>query len=265
MLKPIITASVGKNGVNIKSDIKIVQKLLNNHIKTIQPIDIQMPLKVDGIIGKNTINAITVFQKKVANMANPDGRVDPRGQTIRKLRSSSERNIPIEIQQTLCFPLKVRPEKDYKTSPRKFGASRSGGKRLHAGCDLYAKPETEILAMDDGKIIRFYEFYLGTYALEVDHGGFIARYGEISRVALGIQKNSIVKKGQIIAHVGELKFKSGTKLSMLHLEMYSGKAKGSLTNRSNKPYQRRSDLVDPTPFLDKALTTEIQQPLTLVF
>ena len=46
---------------------------------------------------------------------------------------------------------------------------------------------------------------------------------------------------------------------MLHFEMYTGKAKGPLTDRNPKTsakrkdsmtFSRRSDLVDPTPFLD---------------
>jgi len=41
-------------------------------------------------------------------------------------------------------------------------------------------------------------------------------------------------------------------MSMLHLELYSGKVTGPLTNPSNKPYLRRSDLIEPTSILDKA-------------
>jgi hypothetical protein len=39
---------------------------------------------------------------------------------------------------------------------------------------------------------------------------------------------------------------------MLHFEMYDNSATGPLTNRRNPPFQRRSDLIDPTPYLDAA-------------
>jgi hypothetical protein len=39
---------------------------------------------------------------------------------------------------------------------------------------------------------------------------------------------------------------------MLHLEMYDKSGNGPLTNRANKPYQRRKGLVNPAPLLDQA-------------
>ena len=40
---------------------------------------------------------------------------------------------------------------------------------------------------------------------------------------------------------------------MLHFELYSGEKTGSLTDRSSKAtkYQRRRDLMNPTPYLLK--------------
>jgi hypothetical protein len=55
----------------------------------------------------------------------------------------------------------------------------------------------------------------------------------------------------LIAYVGQLQ--SGS--SMLHFEMYSGAGSGRLTVRSNTPYQRRADLIDPTNHLDQATLT----------
>lgn len=109
------------------------------------------------------------------------------------------------------------------------------------------------MAVADGEVIRNpYYFYSGTYALEVRHtGGFVVRYGEISTAAQGVSAGSSVARGQVIAFVGKLE--SGS--SMLHFEMYAGTASGSLTVRGNPPYQRRSDLLDPTPYLDQATLT----------
>jgi murein DD-endopeptidase MepM/ murein hydrolase activator NlpD len=147
------------------------------------------------------------------------------------------------------FPLDKRPRWGYISGGRYFGAKRKGG-RLHAGCDLLAPEGTEIYAIADGKVKAHYPFYSGTDAVEVEHtGGFIVRYGEISKLAPGVKVGSEVKRGQHIAYVGKLN--SGS--SMLHFELYSGSESGKLTNRRNKPYQRRSDLVNPSSYLDNAV------------
>lgn len=147
------------------------------------------------------------------------------------------------------FPLRNRPSLSYKTDGRGFGSNRPGG-RKHAACDLIAPKGTEILAMEDGRIIQSpYPFYSGTYALEVKHdSGMVVRYGEISQaVPAGITAGARVSQGQVIARVGQLA--SGS--SMLHLEIYQGTKTGPLTQSGNA-FKRRSDLVDPTPYLDAA-------------
>ncbi|MGK7945773.1 MAG: SH3 domain-containing protein [Microcystaceae cyanobacterium] len=156
------------------------------------------------------------------------------------------------------FPFRTRPSISYKNGGRNFGAGRSGG-RKHAGCDLIAAKGTEILAMADGKVITGpYYFYSGTYALEIKHdNGIVIRYGEIGQsLPTGIRVGARVSKGQVIAYVGRLN--SGS--SMLHLEMYKGTQTGALTQTGNRTYhyvpshqyQRRSDLLDPTSYLDNA-------------
>ncbi|NLE02383.1 MAG: peptidoglycan DD-metalloendopeptidase family protein [Fibrobacter sp.] len=146
------------------------------------------------------------------------------------------------------FPLSSRPSVSYKDGGRFFGANRSNG-RKHAGCDLIAPTNTPIYAIGDGVVIqKEYSFYEGTNALEIKHGNYVVRYGEIlPGSASSLSAGTKVTKGQQIAKVGLLN--SGS--HMLHFEMYSGSATGQLTNRSNPPYQRRKDLIDPAPFLDK--------------
>lgn len=246
-----IVSSVGKEGKNNFKDVVTVQTLINGCIHLLKPLTLLEP---DGKVGKKTIEAIELFQRNVIKMVNPDGRIDPSGKTIQLLNQKYVANNKpsakeINISGAIKFPLKTRSPSNYKSGMRKFGSNRSGG-RKHAGCDLYAPIGTPVYAMDDGEVTNFYAFYLGTYALEVKHSGFVARYGEISKTATNIKKGSKIKKGQLIGYVGELK---GLNMSMLHLELYSGTASGPLTVRGNKPYQRRSDLIDPTPILDKAI------------
>ncbi len=151
------------------------------------------------------------------------------------------------------FPLKLVPSEFCEGDPVKgFGAGRTssdGSFRQHAACDLYGDVGAGIYAVDDGKVLDFYDFYLGTYALVVQHPGFLIRYGEVSGVVGGIGAGSIVKKGQKIALIGRLE---GLSYSMLHFEMYSGNASGELSN-DQLPFKRRSDLVNPIPQIKKWL------------
>lgn len=145
------------------------------------------------------------------------------------------------------FPLLKRPLLDYKTCPRAFGCPRAGG-RKHAGCDLYAPIGTDIIAIEDGIVqIAPYLFYSGTYALEIKHPSGVVRYGEIKNGVGDLKAGTLVKQGQVIAQVGQL---IGMTVSMLHFELYGGTVPGQLTNRNNPPYLRRSDLINPTEFLD---------------
>jgi len=151
----------------------------------------------------------------------------------------------------MLFPLKFRPKESYHEAPRNFGALRDHGHRKHAGCDLYAPVGTEVRAVADGKILAVYFFYDNSWAVEVDHGDFIVRYGEVSKDIPGtVMPGRNVSAGQIVGKVGHL---AHLHQSMLHFEMYSGKVSGALTDRSRKPFMRRSDLLDPTAYLDTAL------------
>ena len=146
------------------------------------------------------------------------------------------------------FPLPFVPSQSWHVSPLRFGARRAGGKRKHAGCDLYAPIGTPVYAVADGTVMGFVAFYMGTYALTVDHGDFWIRYGEISdKIASALAPGARVREGDQIGEVGDL---LGLDLSMVHFEMYSGAASGPLTVPSRPPYMRRIDLLDPTPYLD---------------
>lgn len=151
------------------------------------------------------------------------------------------------------FPFRQRPNVDYKTSPRSFGSARERGRRRHAGCDLYAPVGTEVLAVENGVIVQpLYFFYLDTYALEVRHdSGIIVRYGEMKKETPRLWKaGDKVSAGEVLGFVGQLQ---GLNISMLHFELYAGTEKGPLTNRAAGGFQRRSDLLDPTSFLDSCV------------
>lgn len=84
---PRIEGSVGHNGDNLKSDVRLVQELLNRH--DLAPL---AKLREDGRVGSATIEAIRHFQTRYVGMNSPDGRVDADGHTFRNLSNgTSER------------------------------------------------------------------------------------------------------------------------------------------------------------------------------
>lgn len=84
-----ISQSVGIGGNNIYNDVVLIQSLLNQALARLKetnfPFEKFKPLVVDGDCGRNTKNAITIFQRDIMRMKEPDGRIDPGGRTIRTL------------------------------------------------------------------------------------------------------------------------------------------------------------------------------------
>ncbi|MCC6137326.1 MAG: M23 family metallopeptidase [Bdellovibrionaceae bacterium] len=145
------------------------------------------------------------------------------------------------------FPTLNAPSSGYNQGDGKryFGAVRRSGKRKHAAADLLRPTGEKVLAIDGGKVLRKYHFYAGTYAVEVKHdSGYVARYGEVApqNVAQSGPGERVIK-GQHIGNIGSLR--------MLHFEIYSDKVDGPLTQLNNGEYWRRSDLLNPTPLLNK--------------
>ena len=80
-----ILASVGRGGLNRSEDVRLVQELLNRHIRAPQP-----PLVVHGVVDSRTVAVIEAFQRHVVHMQRPDGRVEPGSQTFAALASQAE-------------------------------------------------------------------------------------------------------------------------------------------------------------------------------
>lgn len=79
-----ISGSVGRGGVNLESDVATIQEMLNR--VPIAEGGPKMPLAVDGKVGQKTIDAIQQFQLHHFGWSIADGRVDPDGATMAKLR-----------------------------------------------------------------------------------------------------------------------------------------------------------------------------------
>ncbi|HET8933334.1 MAG TPA: peptidoglycan DD-metalloendopeptidase family protein [Polyangiales bacterium] len=270
-----ISGSVGRwelNAINAMEDVIAVQEALSIAARMLGRKDYD-PGKRDGHIARppklsRTVDAILAFQSSF--MPQPDGVISPSGQTLSRLRrytvlptsspvakkpatqvDAAPATAPGPSLVGISFPLEEVPKLDYhpsKSHKRWFGAGRDG--RLHAACDLVAPKGTRIHAIADGVVTRGKsDFYHGTSAIEVTHErGLVARYCEIDDVAPGIVKGAQIKQGQVIAYVGKMHVDS-----MLHLELYAGAAIGRLSRPNSPPFNRRSDLIDPTPYLDQAI------------
>jgi len=77
----IISASVGKGGINDAKDVLIIRHLLAWHKQWIHPNVINPTGAYDQALG----DAIELFQRKACSMKNVDGRVDPNGFTLSRL------------------------------------------------------------------------------------------------------------------------------------------------------------------------------------
>ena len=71
-----IVHSVGRNGTNDRSDVLIIQQLINDNL----PVPLT-PIDVNGKCGPETILAIEKIQRRNLRMKRPDGRVDPEAPT----------------------------------------------------------------------------------------------------------------------------------------------------------------------------------------
>ena len=282
------------------SDFHEVGKPVMERQQDLQKADAYMGYALDGWYGDKMKEAVGLFQdaaskgKFIVNGAATEfeekltgfrrGVLDVFSQEYLKKVVEKGGKVPKSAAKN-HFPIPNQyRDTGYHAGVRSFGSSRSGGKRAHAGCDLYAPAGTKVYAVADGTVLNYYEFYGQTYAIEIQHNDCIIRYGEVqppkknrfgddgppselcNGMAPEIEIDGTIKRGQHIGFVGQLRLlneKSGKienyKECMLHIEMYSGKATGNLTDRDNlkylhvplRHYQRRDDLLDMTTFLDE--------------
>lgn len=257
-----ISGSVGrwdKGARNLLEDVKTVQRLLKEAAKALQAPEIS-PGTVDGKIARPpaksaTVKAIEAFQSRFTSAV--DGIIAPGSGTWGALLEAAAK-LPTNQEVVPSgsgefFPFATVPARSWEKPPLSFASRRGGGSRLHAGCDLYFPQGTPIHAIADGVVTRGpYSFYAETFALEIDHGSFLARYGEIQSET-EVKAGVTVRAGQKIARVGHLVGIKGPS-DMLHLELYDKSRSGPLTigsgagsaMKNGVPFMRRKDLIDPT-------------------
>ena len=95
-----LVGSVGRGGINLKPDVKLVQKLLN------ESQILEKSLIVDGAVGAKTVSSILRYQRRAIGLTKPDGKVDVGGKIFQSLLSkgsfvqSSVSGIVDEVQNS---------------------------------------------------------------------------------------------------------------------------------------------------------------------
>ena len=85
-----------------------------------------------------------------------------------------------------------------------FFDGRSEG-RMHQALDIMAPLDTPVLATDDGKVMRLYQSDRGGIMLYQSDpsGNYVYYYGHLSRYADGVADGKQVRRGEVIAYVGD--------------------------------------------------------------
>ena len=85
-----------------------------------------------------------------------------------------------------------------------FYDSRSEG-RTHCAIDIMAPRDTPVLATDDGTVVRLHQSDRGGVMLYQSDsaGAYIYYYGHLTRYADGISEGKAVRRGEVIAYVGD--------------------------------------------------------------
>jgi peptidoglycan hydrolase-like protein with peptidoglycan-binding domain len=100
--------SVGLSGQNARADVGNVQELLNR--VSVGQGGPPSPIAVDGLVGPETVGAVTRFQKK--NFGWSDGRVDPNGHTLARLNAYADMaGRAVGVRPLAFFPPPNRPDR----------------------------------------------------------------------------------------------------------------------------------------------------------
>jgi peptidoglycan LD-endopeptidase LytH len=85
-----------------------------------------------------------------------------------------------------------------------FYDSRSEG-RIHGALDIMAPHDTPVLAADDGTVLRLHQSERGGVMLYQSDptGSYVFYYGHLSRYAEGVSEGKQLRRGEVIAYVGD--------------------------------------------------------------
>ncbi|QPH90126.1 M23 family metallopeptidase [Campylobacter concisus] len=272
-----ISANINSQSISIYKDHKLKELAYCSINDRNRPARALLEIYASG---GNTKSSISNFQNGI-NLINSENKskfISKFNEVKQRVKLENIDSVSLEVieeDNEIIFPLKVKPLNDkdgvhsryyWASAPgahqASFGSGRSGGKRRHAGRDLYTLANAEIVAIADGVVLNTSFFYCKTNQVTVMHyfkgRKIIIRYGEL--VNIPVKAGDRVKKGQFLGQTGKLlndrnqhiNVVSGYTIYMIHFEYYTdgNNTKDTLTIRDpNNKFKRRSDLSDPLEIL----------------
>lgn len=154
------------------------------------------------------------------------------------------------------FPVNHVIQQSWLSGMGKFGHSRSNG-RKHGGCDIYTNEGELVYPVAQGKVLYINKYFLEglcgawTQAILIEHKVdkqiFCIRYSEIL-IEQSLKIGDLVDVNKAIGKVTAVCRINNSPLPMLHLEAYSPTIGSNInpTQKTNLPYQRHPNLIDPT-------------------
>jgi murein DD-endopeptidase MepM/ murein hydrolase activator NlpD len=103
-------------------------------------------------------------------------------------------------KQRLLIPVAEKTPADLRDS---FYDARSGG-RTHNAMDIMAPQGTPVLATADGRLKPYNSELGGIMLYQIDASGpYVYCYAHLDRYADGVYEGKVVKRGEVIAYVGD--------------------------------------------------------------
>ena len=132
--------------------------------------------------------------------------------------STAEPKQIISRDKTFCLPMGNKIFKDYSDGQLVYSETMEDW-RAHTGVDFTGKKGSDILAVNNGKVLRVYDSSLLGTVIEIDHGeGMVAKYCPIDPDGFVINEGDNVKTGQKIGTLGVIPIESADE-EHLHFEI----------------------------------------------
>ena len=285
-----IKQAIGPNRPNQLRDVIVVRLLLNRWIAANRLSTFKSLLNETDPADKSLFEAISVFQREVAKAASPGNVLEPGSRMFKWLANPNTGLGPY-------FPLSKVPTQPWTGAKRFFGAGRpteaTTPVRAHAGCDLICKRFDIVYAVAGGTVVsvepnffqkkkkrldaagkpvlekgkQVWDLVFTAPVVNIDHGTYVVRYGEIEEGSCVVKKGDKVLPGEFIAKI--------SRTEMLHFELYDRslgatggfRVEGTASLYWNKkpkpthyistkaadllPFYRRHDLQNPDAFLEE--------------
>ena len=121
-------------------------------------------------------------------------------------------------EKEFCLPMGSNILKDYSNGELVYSETMEDW-RAHTGVDFAANKGSEIVSINNGKVLRVYDSSLYGTTVEIDHGdGLVAKYCPIDPDGYIINEGDTVARGQKIGTLGVIPIESADS-EHLHFEI----------------------------------------------